>query len=120
MANLYNLLEGVLNSIESGLKEDISDKVLAEAGYCCFMPTVKVKTPANIPEGSGGFRFLVSLCANFRFIGPSDVELNMAVAKISVTLSVSALFYSYQISRVLGNGRFMILIVTLLIMGCFY
>jgi len=51
-----------------------------DADYYYYLPAAQVKTLDTIPEGYDGFTFPSSLCANFRFIGPSAVELNMAVA----------------------------------------
>jgi len=68
------------NAVNPDVHINISLEADANADYSYHMPSVQVKNLSNIPEGFDSFTFPASLCANFRFIGPSDVELNMAVA----------------------------------------
>ena len=68
------------NVINPDFHINISREAERDASYSWFMPSLQVKSLDNTPEGFDSDTFPSSLCANFRFAGPADIELNMAVA----------------------------------------
>jgi len=76
----YNEQKNIPNMVNPDVHINIGWEADKDADYCYFMPAVQVKSLAAIPEGFESFTFPASLCANFRFIGPDNIELNMAVA----------------------------------------
>jgi len=75
-----NELKKIPNTVNPDVHINFGIEADTDADYCWFMPAVQVKNLDNIPEGFDSFTFPASLCANFRFIGSDNIELNMAVA----------------------------------------
>jgi len=76
----YEERQHIPNTINPDVHINIGYEAGKDADYCYYLPSAQVKTLDTIPKGFDGFTFPASLCANFRFIGPDDVALNMAVA----------------------------------------
>jgi len=68
------------DTINPGVLICIATEAEPDADYWYQMPSVQVKSMNNIPDEFDRFTFPSSLCARFRFIGPSDTHLNMVVA----------------------------------------
>ena len=67
------------NAVNPDVLISISKEAGADADYCYFMPSIQVKALDAIPEGFDSYTFPSSLCANFRFVGPGDANLNVYV-----------------------------------------
>jgi len=68
------------NTINPGVLICIATEAEPDADYWYQMPSVQVKNLHTIPDGFDSFTFPSSLCARFRFIGPSGTHLNMVIA----------------------------------------
>jgi len=76
----YEERMNIPNTMNPDVHINLNFEAGIDADYYYYLPAAQVKTLETIPEGYDGFTFPASLCANFRFIGTSAVELNMAVA----------------------------------------
>jgi len=68
------------NTVNPGVLICIATEAEPDADYWYQMPSVQVKNLHTIPDGFDSFTFPSSLCARFRFIGPSGTHLNMVIA----------------------------------------
>jgi len=79
--NQFNKVKmNIPDAINPGVLIYIATEAEPDADYWYQMPSVQVKNLDNVPKEFDSFTFPSSLCARFRFIGPSGTNLDMIAA----------------------------------------